>query len=111
MASGGSSMNNKKTRNLLQLLNGVNFPSFDENIQEEVNVEQVKREYLLGRMITDILEGETNPKVKKHKLEELNGKNSSQLWRMIKWAKRWNMELVRKNMMQYTRSTVESYNQ
>ena len=81
-------MNNKKTRNLLQLLNGVNFPSFDENIQEEVNVEQVKREYLLGRMITDILEGETNPKVKKHKLEELNGKNSSQLWRMIKWAKK-----------------------
>ena len=81
-------MRNQQTRNLLQFLNGVNFPSFNDNIQEEVNVEQVKRDYLLGRMITDILEEDIDPKVKKHKLEELNGKTSRQLWQMVKWAKK-----------------------
>jgi len=90
MAAGGSSMNNQQTRNLLELLNGVNFSSFDENNQGYVedDSEEVRRNYLLGRMITDILAADINPQVKKHQLEELKGKNSSQLWQMVKWEKK-----------------------
>jgi hypothetical protein len=85
MASG--EMSNENTRKLLQLLNGVNLSQF-ENTNEEENVEEVRRKYLLGRIITDILASDIQPQIKKHKLEELNGLNSNQLWQTVKWAKK-----------------------
>jgi hypothetical protein len=90
MASGGSSMSNENTKKLLHLLNGVSFPEFEDEIQEGplVNTKEVRRNYLLGRMITDILESDITPKVKNFLIEELNGLNSNQLWEKVKWAKK-----------------------
>jgi hypothetical protein len=85
MASG--EMSNENTRKLLQLLNGVNLSQF-ENTNEEENVEEIRRKYILGRIITDILASDIQPQIKKSKLEELNGLNSNQLWQTVKWAKK-----------------------
>jgi hypothetical protein len=85
MASG--EMSNENTRKLLQLLNGVNLSQF-ENTNEEENLEEVRRKYLLGRIITDILASDIQPQTKESKLEELNGLNSNQLWEKVNWAKK-----------------------
>lgn len=95
MAAGGSSMNNQQRQNLLQLLSGVNFPNINDNIQEAVhsgeeeavNTEEMRRDYLLGKIITDILNN-VNPTISNSTLNDLKGKNFSQLWQMIKWAKK-----------------------
>ena len=95
MAAGGSSMNNQQRQNLLQLLSEVNFPNINDNIQEAVhngeqeavNTEEMRRDYLLGKIITDILNN-VNPTISNSTLNDLKGKNSSQLWQMIKWAKK-----------------------
>ena len=83
MASGG--MSNKNTRNLLKLLNGVNFSQFNDNQGQEENSDGVRREYLLGRMIHDILESKGK---KPYKIEELHGLTSDQLWKKLNWAKK-----------------------
>jgi hypothetical protein len=49
--------------------------------------EEIRREYLLGRIITDMSEG-IIPTISKSSLQDLHGKNSSQLWEMITFAKK-----------------------
>ena len=49
--------------------------------------EEIRREYLLGRIITDMLEG-NNPTITKSSFKDLDGKHSSQLWEMITFAKK-----------------------
>ena len=88
-------MNNQQRQNLLQLLSGVNFPNINDNIQEAVhsveeevvNTEEMRRDYLLGKIITDILNN-VNPTISNSTLNDLKGKNFSQLWGMIRWAKK-----------------------